>query len=87
MATVNVERHAWKSLEADGRYGRVVVISDTVYLDPDTGGVLKRKRHRRPIEPDADISGEPAVIKAVCNAIRTDDALARWAESQEDQEV
>lgn len=78
MATINIERESWKSLQADGQYGRVFIITDTVYMDPDTGDVLKRKRHRRPIEPRDDISSEPLPIRRICEAIRTDDALARY---------
>ena len=81
---VTLTRDSWKSLQADGRYGRVFVVTHTVLIDDD-GNVIKARKHRRPIEPDADISEEPLLIQRICEAVRTDDALARWAASQAEE--
>jgi len=75
--TVTLTREAWKSLQADGQFGRVFVITHTVLVDDD-GNVIKQRKHRRPIEPDADISKEPVVIRRICEAVRTDEALTRY---------
>ena len=79
---VTVTRDAWKSAELDGRYGRVFIISEEILIDPE-GNVIKSRKSRRPIEPDADISGEPTVIQQMCALVRTPEALARWAAEQE----
>ena len=81
--TVTLTRESWKSLSADGQYGRVFVITHTVLVDDD-GNVIKAKKHRRPIEPDADISEEPVVIRRICEAMRTDEALARWEAAKDE---
>ena len=83
--TVTLTRDSWKSLQADGQFGRVFVITEAVLVDDD-GNVIKAKKHRRPIEPDADISGEPLLIRRICEAVRTDEALARWEASKDAQE-
>ena len=75
--TVTLTRESWKSLQADGQYGRLYVITHTVLVDDD-GNVIRAKKHRRPIEPDADISSEPVVIRRICEAVRTDEALTRY---------
>ena len=74
---VTLTRESWKSLQADGRHGREFVITHTV-LVYDDGNVIKAKKHRRPIEPDADLGKEPPVIRRICEAVRTDEALARY---------
>ena len=78
---VTLTRDSWKSLQADGKYGRVFVITETVLVD-DNGETIKARKHRRPIEPDADISSEPVIIKRICQAVRTPEALARWEASK-----
>ena len=75
---VTLTRDSWKSAHLDGRYGRVFVITEEILTDAQ-GNVVKSRKDRRPIEPDADISGEPTVIQQMCNLVRTPEALARWA--------
>jgi hypothetical protein len=75
--TVTLTRESWKSLQADGQYGRVFVVTETVLVDDD-GNAIRANKHRRSIEPDADISKEPPVIRRICEAVRTDGALTRY---------
>lgn len=79
---ITVTRETWRSAELDGRFGRVFIITESILIDPD-GAVIKARKHRRPIDPDADISSEPQVIQQMCALVRTPEALSRWNAAQE----
>jgi len=42
------------------------------------GTELTRSFHRYVLNPDADVSKEPAEIKAVCDAVWTDEVKKAW---------
>ena len=88
MPTIQIEREAYKSLEADGRLGTIAVIDDTVYMDPDSGAVLKRKRHRRVITLSDDIDQESQVIQRLQAALiaANPGVEDRWAQAQAETE-
>jgi hypothetical protein len=51
----------------------------TSYVDSDTPNVVISKTfHRYKVEPDDDWSSEPDKIKAICDAIFTDEVKAAW---------
>lgn len=82
MPTINVDKSTVKSLEADGRLGTIAVIDDDFYSYQ--GQVLKRKRHRRVITLDDDISSEPQVIQNIQTALvaANPGVEQRWADSK-----
>ena len=47
------------------------------------GVELTRSFERHILHPDSDISGEPAEVQAVCNAVWTDAIKAAWNTYQE----
>ena len=49
------------------------------------GVELTRSFERYVLTPDQDISGEPAEVQAVCNAVWTDAVKAAWTEFQKTQ--
>ena len=71
-------------IEVVGQYKSVQVRTDIVVMED--GEELSRKYHRHALMPDADISNEHADVKAVCNAVWTQevkDAYASFKASQE----
>lgn len=78
-------RESWKDVTTEGEVGRVWVIT-TLRMRDEDGDILRTTTHRRPIEPDADISSEPAIIQRIAEAVRTPEALARWEAVQEASE-
>ena len=76
MPQVTLDTDTITDYEIEGETGRVFVITRTRYLDGDT--VVSEQRHRRPIEPDADISNEPAEAKAIAAEVRKPERLARF---------
>ena len=46
---------------------------------------LTRSFHRHVLHPDSDISGETDEVKAICNAVWTDDVKAAWTAFQAEQ--
>ena len=63
-------------IEVVGTYKHVQVRTDTVVKEYCLE--LSRKYHRHVLAPDADITDEHADVKAVCNAVWTDDVKAVW---------
>ena len=58
-------------IEVVGQYKFVQVRTDTVVMED--GEELSRKYHRHVLNPDAVITDEHAEVKAVCNAVWTQD--------------
>ena len=71
----------YDKIEVVGQYKAVQVRKATV-IKKD-GVELTRSFERHVLHPDSDISGEPAEVKAVCNAVWTDEVKAAWKIYQE----
>jgi len=48
----------------------------------EDGKELSYAYHRRVLSPDADVSAESDEVKALANAVWTDEVKAAWAEKQ-----
>jgi len=70
-------------IEIVGAY-KAVQIRDATVITED-GKELNRSFHRYVLHPDSDISGETDEVKAICNAVWTDDVKTAWTEFQESQ--
>ena len=66
----------YDKIEVVGQYKHVQVRKATV-IKKD-GVELTRAFHRHVLNPDADISKQPAEVKAVCNAVWTDAVKDSW---------
>ena len=71
-------------IEIVGDYKSIQVRKATVVTDDGTE--LSRSFHRHTLSCDADISGEDAEVKAVCNAVWTDEVKAAYEEYTSNQE-
>lgn len=68
----------WGGIEPDD-FGRLFEITIRgAMADADGNIVVKGQKHRRPIEPDADLTNEDELIKAAAVKVRTPEALARF---------
>ena len=70
----------YDKIEVVGIYKMVQVRKATVIKKNDTE--LARSFYRYVLTPDADISGEPAEIAAVCNAVWTNEVKEAWTKYQ-----
>ena len=68
----------YDKIEVVGQYKAVQVREATVIKKDDKE--LTRSFRRYVLQPDADISGEPAEVQAVCNAVWTDTIKAACTE-------
>tara|TARA_Y100000401_G_scaffold67618_1_gene54149 strand:+ start:1019 stop:1273 length:255 start_codon:yes stop_codon:yes gene_type:complete len=66
----------YDKIEVVGQHKHVQVRKSTV-IKKD-GKELTRSYHRYVLQPDVDISGEPAEVTAVCNAVWTDAIKESW---------
>ena len=66
----------YDKIEVVGQYKAVQVRKATV-IKKD-GVELTRSFHRYVLHPDSDISGQPAEVTAVCNAVWTDTVKTAW---------
>ena len=71
----------YDKIEVVGQFKSVQVRKATVIKKDGTE--LTRSFHRYVLQPDSDISGEPAEVQAICNAVWTDAVKAAWTEFQE----
>ena len=71
-------------IEVVGKYKSVQVRTDTVVIED--GEELSRKYHRHALAPDADISAEHSEVKAVCNAVWTDQVKAAYEAFKAEQQ-
>jgi hypothetical protein len=72
---------------------KIEIVTDYKHLQVRTATVVKedgaelaRSFHRKVITPDMDISGESDEIKAIANAVWTDEVKAAWIAFQASQE-
>ena len=73
----------YDKIEVVGQYKTVQVRKATV-IKKD-GVELTRAFNRYVLQPDSDISGEPAEVSAVCNAVWTDAIKESWKTFQASQ--
>lgn len=72
-------------IEVVGQYKSVQVRTDTVVMED--GEELSRKYHRHALMPDAIITDEHNEVKAVCNAVWTDQVKADYETFKASQEA
>ena len=68
----------YDKIEVVGIYKAVQVRKATVIKKDDKE--LTRSFERYVLHPDSDISGQPAEVTAICNAVWTDSIKAAWTE-------
>ena len=68
----------YDKIEVVGQYKSVQVREATVIKKDGTE--LTRSFRRYVLQPDSDISKEPAEVQAVCNAVWTDAIKTAWTE-------
>ena len=73
----------YDKIEVVGQYKAVQVREATVIKKDGTE--LTRSFRRYVLQPDADVSKEPAEVKAVCDAVWTDAVKKSWKTFQESQ--
>ena len=71
----------YDKIEVVGQYKAVQVRKATVIKKDDKE--LTRSFERYVLHPDSDISGEPAEVQAICNAVWTDAIKEAWKTYQE----
>ena len=71
----------YDKIEVVGQYKNVQVRKATVIKKDDKE--LTRSFERYVLHPDADVSKEPAEVKAVCDAVWTDEVKKSWKTFQE----
>ena len=71
----------YDKIEVVGQYKAVQVRKATVIKKDDKE--LTRSFERYVLHPDADVSKEPAEVKAVCDAVWTDAVKNSWKTFQE----
>ena len=74
----------YDKIEVVGQYKAVQVRKATVIKKDDKE--LTRSFERYVLHPDSDISGQPAEVQAICNAVWTDAVKASWTEFQKANE-
>jgi len=67
-------------IEVVGQYKAVQIRTASVIKED--GKELTRSFHRHVLNPDTDISNETDEVKAICNAVWTDDIKTAWTEFQ-----
>ena len=72
-------------IEIVGNY-RVVNVRTATVIKRD-GTEISRSFHRHAVAPNADISGESAEVKAICNALHTDEIKAAYTKHLESQRI
>ena len=73
----------YDKIEIVGQYKVVQVRKATVIKKDDKE--LTRSFERYVLQPDADISGEPTEVQAICNAVWTDAVKESWKTYQESE--
>ena len=75
----------YDKIEVVGEHKAVQVRKATVIKKDGTE--LTRSFERHVLHPDSDISGEPAEVQAICNAVWTDAVKASWTEFKKTQKL
>jgi hypothetical protein len=75
-----IERKIIDNIQVQGEFKALNIREDNQILDDQTGEIRSSANwHRRVLEPDADVSGEPAEIQAIAAAMWTDEVKTAWA--------
>jgi len=72
-------------IEIVGDY-KIVQVRTATVIKKD-GKEISRSFHRHAVAPNADISGESAEVKAICNVVHTDAIKTAYTKHLESQEV
>ena len=80
MALLKVEKDDY---EVRGEFKSIQVRTKTSIMED--GEELSYKYHRRVLQPDADISAESDELKALANALWTDEVKKAWADKQAEE--
>ena len=80
MALSKVEKDDY---EVRGEYKHINVRTKTSIMED--GAEISYKYHRNVLTPDMDVSGESDELKALCNALWTDDIKKAWADKQAEE--
>ena len=80
MALTKVEKDDY---EVRGEYKHINVRTKTSIMED--GEELSYKYHRRVLQPDADISAESNELKALANALWTDEVKKAWADKKAEE--
>ena len=77
MALIETQEYQTEVLPIS-QYHQVQVRRSDIIKDDATDEIKATTFHRHVLSPGADISGEPAEVQAVCNAVRTDEVIAAY---------
>ena len=80
MALSKVEKDDY---EVRGEHKHINVRTKTSIMEDDAE--ISYKYHRKVLTPDMDVSGESDELKALCNALWTDDIKKAWADKQAEE--
>jgi hypothetical protein len=82
------------ALSKEVKYDKVEIVGDfkavhcrQATIISEDGVELSRSFHRHVLQPDSDISGEPAETQSICNSVWTDEVKSAWATFQAEQEA
>ena len=75
----------YDKIEVLGQYKHVQVRKATVIKKDGTE--LTRTFYRYVLTPDADVSKEPTEVKAICDAVWTDEVKKSWKTFQESKSL
>ena len=82
------------SLTEETIQDKIEIVGDYKIIQVRTATVIKkdgveisRNFHRHMVAPNADISGESAEVKAICNAVHTDEVKTAYAKHLKSIEV
>ena len=75
----------YDKIEVVGQYKHVQIRKASVIRKD--GKELTRAFNRHTVPPDQDISAEPDEVKAICNAVWTDEVKAAWKTYQESESL
>ena len=77
MALIETQEYQTEVLPIS-QYHQVQVRRSDIIKDDATDEIKATTFHRHVLSPGADISGEPAEVQAVCNAVWTDEVIAAY---------
>ena len=81
-----IEKTITDKIEVVGDFKHVQVRQDNLIVDDATDDVRSRGNYRRYVlAPGEDLSGQPADVAAIANAVWTDEIIAAYAVHQAEQ--
>tara|TARA_R100000734_G_C3290693_1_gene82551 strand:+ start:680 stop:937 length:258 start_codon:yes stop_codon:yes gene_type:complete len=85
MKMALTEETVQDKIEIVGEY-KIIQVRNATVIKKD-GKEISRSFHRHIVVPNADISGESAEVKAICNAVHTDKIKTAYKKHIESQEA